>query len=322
MKEMRRLVGLLTAASLSITACGIDQYDCLNEISEQTGIEPTGVSQLDCNELAELTGLDNPPENYTFLSTKNAAVISHCGSPEVAFNTLKQLQTCYDKLKSYLGIQPPTQCIMHTLSRRDDLQDIEDEYASKGVAGCFLIKGGSFDRDSCDPNLEEIIRKVTHGDIPMDETCYSAHEPTHVFVAGTIIDRNPKWLNEGLAELMKYELAPRKQGRLDCYPSSYVIVRNGEIIDFGSFVDLDKSKEEYVSAGILGNVYHTGACVWQYIIDEFGLTAFTEIMKNIEKSRTMSLSFEKDVLEPAIGRGGVDKLKSRFDSYNIGIFMD
>ncbi len=83
------------------------------------------------------------------------------------------------------------------------------------------------------------------------------------------------------------------------------------------YVDLSKNRNEHKTMGTESAAYTTGACVWKTIVDKYGHNSFKQIMKKVEESRYVSMSFVDDILVPVIKQEGIDTLKDKFGNDSI-----
>ncbi len=308
-KALLSLPFLISAAL--VPACEEEPQGCMEEVSEQTGVEEENLQSLGCQGLLErLPDLSQLPEKYEILKENNALLIGHCSYRGMNLQFLEQLQTCYEHINQFLGITPITQCLIHTYGSGNDLAEIESKYVGAGAAGCILIRAGGNAKQNAECQETEGL------EIEKPEFCSYGHEPTHLFIAGTLLQKGETpWLNEGLAELVLYTL---NRGSLECYDSGWRSIDiNGysgeETTEEGAYVSLGASRTEHESNGTENAAYKTGACFWKKIMDDFGYESFKAVMKNLERSRfETEMSLEQEVLVPAIGENGLALLKGKF----------
>lgn len=307
------ILGVLALGALLLQSCdssiACQEQFCVEKTKKQFSLTDRELSDLTCDEIlvADPSLLDLPP-HYGLFQTPNVLLISHCGMGYSNPLFANQLQTCYSHVQSFLGIQPLTQCILHTHSLDDDLSVIERRYfgdSPTGAAQCLMIRGmvgGNLSNQECNTQVE----------IKESERCAYGHEVTHSFVAGTLLDQST-WLNEGLADFVSLTL----QGSIiHCNDNGYEVVSSEGVIESGEYVDLRRSRDFFTKVGKVENAYLTGACIWQTIADNFGSDAFLKIMQRIEQSRFRCLDLEEEVLKPVIGSKGVSLLKKRFGEFD------
>ena len=301
------------------TSCGTPDLEsrlegCLENVSKQAEKRVNDLRELTCQDLLKkLDDIRNPPEEYVVLQDKNTVLLSHCSNINQGLHFVEQLQTCYENVSSFLGTLPITRCIMHTQSFSDDLYDIETRYVGEtGAAGCFLIRGSV----GKVPKKAECQTEIN----PAEEQtiCYYGHEVTHLFVAGTVLQKYLPWLNEGLADYVSFYLA----GKIfECDEEGYlfrdVVDTEKQVIKRGKYVDLTKTRSEHRALETEAAAYTTGACVWETIVTNFGYGSFRQIIKKVEESRFVSMSFVDDILLPVITQKGIDILKERFGNDSI-----
>ena len=308
-----RILGVLALSTLllqscdSSTACS-DSF-CVDKTRKQLNLTDRELSDLTCDDILSLDpSLAELPPHYGLFRTPNILLFSHCG---MGYNNplfANQLQTCYDHIQAFLGIQSLTQCILHTHSLDTDLSVIEKRYfgdSTLGAARCLMIRGavgGDLSYQDC--NTEVKIKE--------SERCAYGHEVVHSFVAGTLLDQFI-WLNEGLADFVSLTF---RGSAINCYDNGYEIVSSEGINESGEYVDLRESRGFFTKAGKVGDAYLTGACFWQTIVDNYGQAAFLEIMQGISQSRYRCLDIEEEVLKPVISPKGLISLKKRFGEFD------
>ncbi len=309
-------LSLTVLLTISSVVCTKEQdYDvCMDEVAAQTAVQKEDLANLTCEDL--LSKLSLPiPKDYVTLKEKNAVVFAPCFLTEYGDFRLQQNQFCYENIKDFLGIQPITQCLMEALSVEGDLQELEAEYVSQGAAGCMIIRSRwSGEKKECQKPKEEKV----------NEYSCAPHEPTHIFVAGTVLHRDPPWLNEGLADYVSVQL--RENETLECFAGSfrYTFKDNytGELKEMkeGSYVPLDMEREEHRQQGTSFDAYLTGACLWDYIDSNYGHETFKAIMQDVNASRFASMSFVNNILQYHIGENGINDLKNKFGDDSIEVF--
>lgn len=306
---------LTTLLSLS-TGCTDDSfYDfCIDKVSAQTATPKQNLAKLTCTKLMEKLPLPLP-KDYIVLQDKNAVFFTHCSLTNHGTSRLQENQHCYEKIHDFLGMQPITQCIMEAMGLEGDLSELESMYVSsqkEGAAGCLMIRSAWFGEKKEKCLLEEEITKVK----TKVNSC-APHEPTHLFVAGTVLNINPPWLNEGLAD---YVIAQLHEGiTLECFADSFRFISENQT-KVGSYVPLNKGREEHESNETAFDAYLTGACLWGHIDKTYGHETFKAIMQDVDASRFSYLSFVNDILMRSIGEKGVNDLKKKFGKDSIEAF--
>lgn len=152
------------------------------------------------------------------------------------------------------------------------------------------------------------------------------HEPTHVFVAGTVLHRSPPWLDEGLATYVSAQL--RTDQILECLAGSFRFIfedqYTGEVKEKGEgdYVSLavERKQEDLKNNASFRDAYFTGACLWDHIDANYGHETFKAIMRDVNASRFSYMSFVSDILEHHIGESGIDDLKNKFGDDSIKVF--
>ncbi len=316
----RNLLSIALAAVIGSSSCANEQPTdlrsygyCTQIISNLTHEEPDELQNLICADLEErLDGLHDLPENYRVMRSENVMEVVRCDDVEETAASLANGQRCYDAIQSYLGISPMTQCIVSLRSRGRDLLALKNYYIGEGVAGCFATSSfGSHDFTACDDGIPE-------EELPPDAPCHGAHEYAHVFVAWGL----PLWLDEGVASYMTSVTSPDYYS-LECSDQGWRTTSKNPLdspVRSGDYVSLAHSREEIDEQGNITKVYMTGACIWQYIDQEFGHDSFRTIMQFMEESRMHPVSFLDDILRPTIGDEGIQQLEERFGEETIYSF--
>ncbi len=310
----KRMMGLLTVvfsslAAIFLIACAegnnAESFDhhnsfCVEKLAKQTGTPPEELELLTCEDLVSV--FPPLPDKYILLREENALFITHCTETNYASALLKEIQFCYGQIEQLLGISPITQCTLYTLAVAEDLTATESQLS------CMTIPSG-------------LITYATECEEPEPqaeaEECYFGHEPVHLFLSGTVLATFPPWLNEGLSEWVQATLSPSHS--LQCFANGWQLLDNEGIFpsDSGSYVSFAKSREEHQAAGTERDAYQTGACFWDYIVENFSRESLLEIMSLVQQTRFTSMSFVTDILEPTIGDAGVNKLKAVFGEDSI-----
>ena len=284
----------------------------MDEVSAQTDTAKETLQDLRCTNLVEKIDI---PEDYIVLQDENAVLITHCSLPAKGNSALQQNQLCYERIKDFLGIEPITRCIMETLTFEGDALELISEYVPRGAAGCLMIHSVVDGKKKGCQDLEQELQKP--------DSC-SPHEPTHLFVAGTVLHNDPPWLNEGLAEYVMAALQDNVS--LECFSDGFsYIFRNpstGEVREAkeGKYVPMDRSRKKHKEAGTSFDAYLTGACLWNHLDRQYGHETFMAIMQDVEDSRLSSISFVDSILSPRIGKTGISDLEQRFGKDSIDAF--
>lgn len=308
--SLAALVGLVPAS------CAEEQgYDlCMEEVSAQTAMPKEALLSLTCSDLLEKLYLPLPAD-YVTLNDKNVVVFAHCSLITSGTYTLKQNQYCYEIINDFLGIQPITQCFMEAVYYNGDLSELASMYIGDGAARCIMTRSIWNEKKNECEHREEQLPKV--------ESC-APHEPTHLFIAGTVLHGSIPWLNEGLATYASAQL--RENETLECLTDGFKYVfrdfYTGEVKQTkeGKYVPLDWTREEHKKNGTPHDAYLTGACVWDHIYSQYGQETFKAVMKEVEASRFACMSFVDDILQHHIGESGIDDLKNKFGDDSIEAF--
>jgi len=322
LKRIVSLTSILAVVTLT-QSCSEEIKDCMEEVSLQTVTDKEDLSKLTCDDLlASLPDIANPPENYVTIKDKNVILVGHCSLMGLNQSFLEQLQTCYEKISDFLGINPITNCMVHSRSGSlNDLAAIEEKYVGGGAAGCFTIRGRTSVKEDfeCTNKPDNEMVSSNGG---AEEVCAYGHEPTHIFIAGTILQRlENMWLNEGLSDYVHYEINPNRT--LECHQTTWKTFDGNSYSDdvvenSGNYVNLNSSRE---NRDFKNDAYKTAACLWKMINDEFGNSTFRTIMQKLADSRfNGNDSFVCDILEPTIGESGIEKLKNRFGDGSIEVY--
>ena len=317
---MKKLLSSITLAAVLQPSCTKEQpYDlCMDIVSEQTSTPRENLAGLTCASLLDKLNLPLP-EDYVILKEKNAVVFASCYFQGYGDFLLQRNQQCYLQIKDFLGIQPITQCLFQSVSYQNELAQLEATYINgetkEGAAGCIMI------RSRIDGEKGVCVKEETSYPDEDFSGC-PAHEPTHLFVAGTVLHNAPlPWLNEGLADYVNSRLSGKE--KLECLAEGFNYEHKGDSIHESlnsNYVSLALSREEHKGQGTNHAAYLTGACVWDYIVTHYGETTFKAIMKDVEQSRFTKKSFVKDILQARIGEEGICGLKARFGDKSIKAF--
>ncbi len=304
------------AALVGLSSCTEEQeYDsCMDEVSVQTATPKEALAGLTCEDLLQKLYLPLP-HDYLTLKDKNAVFFTHCSLNYNGTFHLQQNQYCYEKINDFLGIQPITKCLMEAMDFENGLVELKSMYVPRGAAGCFMISSGWLgEKKECQETDDSLIE--VDGCAP--------HEPTHIFVAGTVLHRDPPWLNEGLADYVMIKLRPNDM-TLECLPGSFKYVfkdsYTGELkkVTEGDYISLDEDREDY-DKETQHRAYLTGACLWQHIDSVHGHETFKAIMQDVNASRFRYTSFVNDILLSHIGESGIDDLKNKFGEDSVEVF--
>ena len=310
---MRKTILPLTALlSLSI-ACTEDEGQndfCMDKVSAQTATPKERLAGLTCNDLVNKLPLPLS-DGYIALQDKNALVFTHCSLSYFGASRLQHNQSCYEKIHDFLGIQPITQCVMEAMSFEGDLSELESMYVSPqkgGAAGCLMIRSRWLgEKGTCQPLGTEI---------PEMYSC-APHEPAHIFVAGTVLDRDPPWLNEGLAE---YVMSQLQEGiTLECFADSFRFTSPSQT-KVGPYLPLDIGRGEHDRNGTSFDAYLTGGCLWNHLDKGYGHATFRAIMQDVNASRFSEMSFVNNILLDRIGESGIKDLENKFGKDSIKAF--
>lgn len=271
---MRKTILPLTALLGLSAACSDETepwYDfCMDEISAQTDTPKEELASLTCASLLEKITLPLP-QNYITLKEENAIAITHCSSLNFGNFLLQHNQHCYQQVKEFLGIQPITQCIIEANSHQDEpLPELEAGFSGRGAAGCMVI------RSHWDGNTLECVKEDSSNPLTEDILRCAPHEPTHIFVAGTVLHREPLWLNEGLAEYVMKHV--QEDITLDCFADGFRFTGDYSGTKVGTYVPLHLTREEHERNGTTYDAYLTGACVWDHIDTNYGRETFRTII--------------------------------------------
>lgn len=291
----------------------------MEEVSAQTAAPKEELANLTCSDLLEKLYLPLP-EGYIILKDKNAVIFIHCSSRSYGNFLLRQNQYCYEAIKDFLGIQPITQCLMEAKLFNEELStsELRSIYIGEvGAAGCLMFNSAWVgEKEQCGENSEESKENLEGTD-----SC-APHEPTHVFVSGTLLHRNPPWLNEGLAEYVSIQLLSQYH-ILECFADSFRYGVHNDVLNYtkeGKYVPLDIEREEHRQQGTEHDAYLTGACLWDHIDATYGHETFKAIMQDVNASRFACTSFIDDILQHHIGESGIDDLKNKFGDDSVEVF--
>lgn len=299
LKVMQKWVMLL-ATILTLGACSPDPSPCVIKTSKLTNVKVEDLAELKGPDLAQIIdSLPEVPKDSVLITRENVLVVASPEARKYAYQQADLLQLCYTETSELTGITPIMDTFMQTVSVDGGLQELEKILCPKEGVGCNNIPTHYTPSGTSTYNY----KKPT--------VCTFAHESTHLLLGGTVLDEINIFLNEGLAVFLQHYFNDKTTVVFHEHYWEESGTSNGEYFSrTGDYVDLDLNREEHKKRGTLRDAYVTGARFWDIIYQQ-DPQLFKDILKDVEASRMIPMSFIKDILVPKIGEDAVYELDTK-----------
>ena len=296
---MRKAI-LLLMTMLSLGACSPEPSPCVIETAKLTTSRIENLAELNGHDLAQsVESLSEMPNQYTLVARENAVIIAPPGVRDYATRQADLVQLCYEKINEFIGITPIMPIVMQILSIDDQLKSLKEKLCPVKGVGCNTIP------TKYTPSSTSVhsYKKPT--------VCTFAHESIHVFLKGTVLDEINIWLNEGLAVFSQHYFNNQTEVVFHPHYWEELGIVNGKPFSLsGSYVNLNLNRKEHKERGTIRDAYVTGARFWN-IIYEQNPQLFRDILKDVEASRMIPMSFIRDILVPNMGEDAVYELNEK-----------